>query len=112
MIVPLLIEQGKKVYDSGQSQYFGYGAKRKLFNISLPSDKIVEEKNNLFLQEIHTSIEAKVYDLVLVAKAKSAIVPQLLDRQLLERCYEYQDTLPANMPIKAKFDKWKDPMTA
>lgn len=102
-IAPILAEQGKKVYDSGHSEYFIVGAERKVFNISFPSDARVTARYNEYMDEVYNSLKTKKYDLIVLTKDYSP-----LPENLLKQCYKYQETLPISMLAdKWKLDIWK-----
>lgn len=113
-IVQILIDQEKKVYDSGQSQYFIFGAERNpLFNALLPKQEKIVTRSNQFLQEITESVALKKYDLIVLTKHLSFFIPE----ELLKKHYQYQETLSAPIPHRNlqfnvvvkdwKLDIWK-----
>jgi hypothetical protein len=110
VIASLLIEQGKKVYDSGESEYFILGAERKIFNISLIDHKI-EKRQEQFLQEISESVKQKKYDLIILTKDHLPVGYNRFiykNLSLINKCYEYQGTLPAPMLTKTtELNIWK-----
>jgi hypothetical protein len=110
VIASLLMKQGKKVYDSGESEYFVLGAKRNFFNISF-TDHEIEKRNQQFLREVSESVKQQKYDLIILTRD---YLPVGYDRfiykntNLINECYEYQGTLPATMLSKSvELNIWK-----
>jgi hypothetical protein len=110
VIASLLIEQGKKVYDSGESEYFLLGAERKIFSISF-TDRKIEKRNQQFLQEISASVKEKKYDLIILTKDHLPVGYNRFiykNLSLINKCYEYQGTLPAPMLTQTtELNIWK-----
>jgi hypothetical protein len=103
-IASILIEQGKKVYDSGQSQYFALSTKRPDFldSILFPKRNQLQERHQEFLQEITNDVKSKKYDLIVLTKGYSPFISE----KLLKKYYQYQETLIAPMSVKTK-QNWK-----
>ncbi len=103
-IASILIEQGKKVYDSGQSQYFALSTKRPDFldSILFPKRNQIQKRHQEFLQEITEDVKSKKYDLIVLTKGYSPFISE----KLLKKYYRYQETLIAPMSVKTK-QNWK-----
>jgi hypothetical protein len=94
-VTSILVGQGKRVVDSGQSEYFVIGAGRSaiLGGLILPDARILN-RNNQFLQDIQTAVAQQQYDLLILTHQRST----LLDVELVKQHYELQKTLLAPMP--------------
>jgi hypothetical protein len=94
-IASLLIQQGKPVYDSGQSEYFIAGTKREAKLSSLfPNNAAVVERNNAYLNQIEQDVINHQYELVIVTNDRSPILPAAF----LEQYYNYAGYVHAPMP--------------
>ena len=100
-IAPLLIEQNKKVYDSGQTEYFHYGIKRNIFGIDFPSDESSKNRNKQFMQEVTNQIESKDFDLVIMTNHYSLFISE----SSLQNYYQYKKSI--TVPMSATFQNWK-----
>ncbi len=103
-IASILIEQGKKVYDSGQSQYFVLSTKRQGFwgNIIPPRQSKIQLRYETFLQEINRDVKSKKYDLIVLTKGYSPFISE----NFLKKYYQRKTTLIAPMSAKSK-QNWK-----
>ena len=103
-IASILIEQGKKVHDSGQSQYFVLSTQRPAFwdIIVRPKRREIQMRYQQFIQEITNSVKLKKYDLIVLTKGYSPFISE----KLLKRYYQYKKTLNAPMSVKTK-QSWK-----
>jgi len=103
-IASILMEQNKKVYDSGQSEYFVLGAKRKIFNIELPRDNKIEQRVRQYQQEIADSVKARKFNLVVLTKNYL----EFISESLLKKCYNYQGKVTVNMLAQTwELDVWR-----
>jgi hypothetical protein len=108
-IASILLEQGKKVYDSGQSQYFVLSTKRPAFldKIISPKRREIQRRYDTFLQKINNDVKSKKYDLVILTKGYSPFISE----KFLKKYYSYQKTFVAPMSVKAQrnweLDIWK-----
>jgi hypothetical protein len=114
-VTPLLIGQGKRIYDSGQSEYFIKGAQRQTAGASgllqqWPVDAKIVARNNEFLTGIEQDVRAQKYQLVILAHDMSNI----LDVDFLAQYYDYSGQLTApTRPIPLlqarnwRLDVWK-----
>lgn len=108
-IASILLEQGKKVYDSGQSQYFALSTKRPDFLdiILQPKRNQIQNRYKAFLKEITNDIKSKKYDLIVLTKDYSPFIPE----KFLKKYYQYQKTVIAPMSVKNRrnweLDIWK-----
>ncbi|MFB2934889.1 hypothetical protein ACE1B6_06385 [Aerosakkonemataceae cyanobacterium BLCC-F154] len=103
-IASILLEQDKKVYDSGQSEYFILGQKRKIFNIELPTDNKIKQRVKDYKQEIASSIQNQEFDLVVLTQRYSEFVSE----DLVKKCYNYQGEVTVNMLAQSwKLDVWR-----
>jgi len=93
-IASLLVSQGKKVYDSGQSEYFVNGSA----NLAANRSSKIQSRNQEFFQEVSQSLQGKKYDLVVLTKGHSPFIPA----NLLKKYYRYQSTAIAPMSAKVK----------
>jgi hypothetical protein len=96
-VAPLLIAQGKPVYDSGHSEAFVLSASKSppvpfLFPL-LPQ---IKERNRQYLAQIAADIRAKRFDLLLVNESLSAWL--LPPQSVLSTYYEHQDSVRIFMP--------------
>ncbi|HEY9299131.1 MAG TPA: hypothetical protein VIQ31_22790, partial [Phormidium sp.] len=108
-IASILIEQDKKVYDSGQSEYFVLGAKRKIFNIELPTDNRIKQRVEKYRQEIADSVQNQEFDLVVLTQGYSEFVSETL----VSKCYNYQGEVTVNMLAQTwKLDVWRPKKSA
>ncbi len=102
-IAPILTEQGKKVYDSGHSEYFIVGSEGQILNSPLPWNESVKQRHEQFIQEVDESLKNQKYDLLILTQN---ILPY--PEKVLKECYEYQETLPVDMLANQwKLDVWK-----
>jgi hypothetical protein len=114
-VTPLLIGQGKRIYDSGQSEYFIKGAQRQTAGASgllrqWPVDAKIVARNNEFLTGIEQDVRTQKYQLVILAHDMSNI----LDVDFLAQYYDYSGQLTApTRPIPLlqarnwRLDVWK-----
>lgn len=106
-IVSILLEQGKTVYDSGQSEYFVFGGERKSFlEILGVQNEKVKKRNEQFLQNVKKSVVLKEYDLIILTKGNSPFISE----DLIKKYYQYQETISAPMPLtfeNFELDIWK-----
>lgn len=114
-VTPVLIAQGKRIYDSGQSEYFIKGAQPRSAGDSglmqlLPVDPKIIARNNAFLAGIEEDVRAQRYQLVILAHDMSRI----LDVDFLAQYYEPAGELLApTRPIPLlqarnwRLDLWK-----
>lgn len=94
-ITSVLLEQGKKVYDSGQSEFFVAGASRKGWLKFFPEDTKIKDRSNEFIADIAKSVTSKQYDLVILTSGYSPFVSE----QLLQQYYQFQQSIPAPMTL-------------
>ncbi|MGA9381847.1 MAG: hypothetical protein WBV73_24065 [Phormidium sp.] len=103
-IASILVEQNKKVYDSGHSEYFGLGQKREIFNIELPSNNMIQQRFEDYQQEIANSVLNQKFDLVVLTKRYSEFVSETL----VKKCYNYQGEVTVKMLTQIwKLDVWR-----
>lgn len=103
-IASILMEQNKKVYDSGQSEYFILGEKRKIFNIDLPTDNRIKQRVEDYEQEIANSLLNQEFDLVILTQRYSSFIRE----DLVKKCYNYQGEVSLNMQNQTwKLDVWR-----
>ena len=96
-IAPLLLAQGKPVYDSGHSEAFVYYANKRLPVPRLfPLLPQIVARNTAFLAQLADDVRAKRFDLILWTSKLSPW--QLPSKALLEAYYDQQDTLQLSMP--------------
>jgi hypothetical protein len=100
-IVPLLIEQGKRVYDSGLTEYFHHGIKRNIFGINFPGGESVKNRNEQFIQEVTKTIESKGFDLVTMTNHYSPFISE----DLLQKHYQYKKSI--TVPMSPTSQSWK-----
>jgi hypothetical protein len=100
-ITAILIEQDKKVYDSGLTEYFQYGIKRSFLGINLPDDQFAKAKNERFIQDIKRNIESKKFDLITMTDRFSLFVSE----DELQKYYQYKSSI--TVPMASTFQNWK-----
>lgn len=94
-LTSVLLEQGKKVYDSGQSEFFVMGADRKGWLKIFPEDKKFKDRNNQFLADINKSVSSKRYNLIILTTGSSPFISE----QFLQQYYQFQESIPAPMML-------------
>jgi hypothetical protein len=93
-IASLLLQQGKAVPDSGQSQYFINGMERQAKLSSLfPPNKAIVDRNNAYLNQIEQAVTQRQYDLVIITQRRSPILPEAF----LTQHYAYAGSIHAPM---------------
>jgi hypothetical protein len=94
-VASILMQQGKPVFDSGQSEYFVVGANdtASMWGM-IPADFRILERNNQFLRDIQTSVVQQNYDLVVLTHQRSTF----LSAELVKQQYDLLGTFPAPMP--------------
>jgi len=99
-IVSILIEQGKKVYDSGQSEYFlRSSANQEFWDVFMPGNRIkIKQKIQGFLREVNQNLQLNKYDLIVLTKGHYRFISE----ELLTNYYEYKKTVLAPMSAKVK----------
>jgi hypothetical protein len=100
-IVPLLIDQGKPIYDSGLTEYFQYSIKRNLFGINLPDEQLAKDRNDQLMQKVANTIESKGFDLITMTNHYSLFVSE----DNLQKYYQYKKTI--TVPMASSFQNWK-----
>ena len=101
-IVPMLVEQNKEVYDSGQSEYFKYGAdRRSVFKLIFLPDHRITKRYGRFLEDIRKSVMEKRFDLIILTDMQSPYI----SKEEINHYYKYMGSVCASMPHAAQ--KWK-----
>jgi hypothetical protein len=94
-IASLLLQQGKPVPDSGQSQYFINGMERKAkLSSFFPSSNAIVDRNNAYLNQVEQDVINRRYDLVIITQSRSPILPE----DFLSQHYTYSGSIHAPMP--------------
>jgi hypothetical protein len=94
-IAALLLQQGKPVPDSGQSQYFINGVERKAkLSSFFPSNNALIDRNNAYLNQVEQDVINRRYDLVIITQSRSPILPE----DFLTQHYTYAGSIHAPMP--------------
>jgi hypothetical protein len=94
-IASLLLQQGKPVPDSGQSQYFINGMERKAkLSSFFPSSNAMVDRNNAYLNQVEQAVTKHQYDLVIITQSRSPILPE----DFLSQHYTYSGSIHAPMP--------------
>lgn len=95
-IAPLLLAQGKPVYDSGQSEYFQIPQIiPPPVNFFFPPLKKVKIQSLKFKQEIETGIIEKRFDLLMLDRSFSSWIAP---KNLISQNYTHRDVLTLYMP--------------
>lgn len=80
IVAPLLVHQNKRVYDSGLTEYFKMGAYRYSLQWLFPKGRKVMVRHYEYLKELKELIRKKQFDLVLISRGNSPIIPaELVD---------------------------------
>jgi hypothetical protein len=97
-IASLLLQQGKPVLDSGQSEYFIKGNERDAKLSSwFPKNTAIVERNNAYLNQVEADLKNHRYGLVIVTQSVSPI----LSENFLGQYYTYAGSIVAPMPAEA-----------
>jgi hypothetical protein len=97
-ITSLLLQQGKPITDSGQSEYFIKGAERdEALSSWFPQNAAIIGRNNAYLTQVETDLKNHRYGLVILTHNISPILPE----DFLERYYTYAGSIVAPMPAEA-----------
>jgi hypothetical protein len=97
-IASLLLQQGKPVPDSGQSEYFIKGTERDAKLSSwFPKNAAIVDRNNAYLNQVESDLKNHRYGLVILTQNLSPILPEAF----LEQYYTYAGSLIAPMPAEA-----------
>jgi hypothetical protein len=100
ILTSLLIEQGKPVYDSGQSEFFIQGASGETaLTQMMPNRPEVIARNNEYLSNIETAITHQSYDLVILTQNRSPLVSEKFLRQYYQKKRSITAVMPAT-PFK------------
>ncbi|MBF0489420.1 MAG: hypothetical protein HQL15_02215 [Candidatus Omnitrophica bacterium] len=93
LIAPLLLERNKEIFDSGQSEYFLYGAERRGFwGLLFQEDKRVYGAMSNYLNRIDQMIQHKEFELLIVCG-----YPSFLKKDV-ERFYRKAGAFPLYVP--------------
>jgi hypothetical protein len=99
-IAPLLQEENRQVFDSGQSEYFGRSVLPKGFSrlaACFPSDSRVRRRLKRYRRGILDSIETGTDDMIVLTRRNDGY-PKFIVRSGLEQNYVNERTLTAPMP--------------
>lgn len=66
MLVPLLVEHRRQVYDSGQSEYFQYGENRNLLGFKFPSQPLVSQRVDDYSRRIWDMLSQKKFGFIII----------------------------------------------
>jgi len=101
IVTSILVNQEKKVYDSGLSDGFLYGINSKslIHKYLLPPDEDVQLRYNKFLNEINCSIKQQEFDLIIYPNT------YIKSKKLLEQYYEIKET--KSLLMRHCGQKWK-----
>lgn len=95
LLTSLLIQQGKPVYDSGQSEYFVQGvAETTPLNRMLPNRARIIARQNAYITAIEQDIRQQAFDLVVLTQNHSMLVSE----NYLRQYYEKKRSITAVMP--------------
>ena len=92
-IAPLLVEMGKPVYDSGETEYY-YTMQPYSTTILAPKFELVDERGRDYLDQVNKIIENKNADLVIITENYSPII----SLAVLSRQYKHIETIIVGMP--------------
>ncbi len=98
--VSIIIDQEKKLYNSGHTEYFQSG-KSELSGFLGMSDN-TEIRNTEFKNEISNKIALKEFDLILISETISSFA-EFIDKSILIKHYEISDTLSGPL---SKIEVW------
>lgn len=97
-IASLLLQQGKPVPDSGQSEYFIRGTEREAKLSSwFPQNAAIAQRNDAYLNQVEADLKNRRYGLVILTHNLSPILPEAF----LEKYYTYAGSIVAPMPAEA-----------
>ncbi len=102
-IVALLLKQEKPVYDGGQSEFFIHGSNRNFLGVHLPPDPEIKLRHEQYIQELTNSVKLRKFDLIVLTQGLQELIPQ----DLVKTYYDYWQTLPIDMAVKAKGDLYR-----
>jgi hypothetical protein len=107
-IAPLLIEKKKKLYDSGQTQYFRFSnyPDNKMLSFFLPENERISERNEAYENDIARQVKNKEFDLIILSAGHgSPLVPLYI---IEEYYYRYASINLCMSHTQAwKNDLWK-----
>jgi hypothetical protein len=98
-ITPILQEQNKRVYDSGQAEYFGSSALPEKFSLISPYwtlDEKIAKALELYQRDVVEAVKSKKYD-VIVITTNYPFAPFAAE-SILAQYYDRKTTLSAPMP--------------
>ena len=88
--VSIIIDNSKKLYNSGHTEYFQYGAGRLSKELGVSEN--TERKNTEYKNNLNMQIANKNFDLVLISETVSSYF-QFIDKTNLVQHYQCADTL-------------------
>ncbi|MCB0431364.1 MAG: hypothetical protein H6585_06440 [Flavobacteriales bacterium] len=89
------LKAGKKVYDTGNSEYFEHGGERQgLWSLISDPKPEIRERWNQFLSGVQDSVTHRVFDLVALDRGPRF----LMDENRLQQSYSLLVTIPIVMP--------------
>ena len=86
--VKFALDNGRSIYDSGQTEYFKFGLK---YDSALAAT--AKARWNTFIASLRQHLQEASFSLVVT----TADTPSLIHRQLIGICYQRQETVPAPM---------------
>ncbi|MBD3272678.1 MAG: hypothetical protein GF384_09105 [Elusimicrobia bacterium] len=93
-IVSLLMKHNKRVYDSGQTQYFNHAyVPETVFDFVFIDTGMVKDRYASYIQSLKNAIENKTCDALILTKGRSPLVPE----SFIEQYYSVADSLPSVM---------------
>jgi hypothetical protein len=100
-IAPLLMEQGKQVYDSGQSEYFASGTtSNPLILLISDTNEMVVRRSREYNERMTSAVRNKEFDALILTEGHSPFVPD----DVINENYVLQQTVYVEFP--ANLDGW------
>ena len=106
VIAPMLFAMDKRVYDTGSSEYFAFGADRKgaLANF-FEADTAITHRQQEFAKNLHKQLINKEFGLIILTHGYSPMLPE----KAVEHYYKFLGSIPISMPhaiMVGRAQKW------
>ena len=98
--VSIILNQNKKLYNSGHTEYFQYGSSELSRFLGMSGNTAM--RNTEYKNEISNKITLREFDLVLISETVSSFA-QFIDKSNLIKHYEISDTLSGPL---SKIEVW------